>query len=203
PQRRYSPERIGLLTMLAMVVLFGIHSAVDWTWYVPGNAIAALACAGWLAGRGPLRAGMASSAVAASAAGAPQGRTPAARGWLREALGRPSAPRIAIAATILAGGLLIAWTQWQPQRSEEARETALAQLASNPRAATAAAESAVSRDPLSVEALFALADVQAATGHPAQARATLEKAVRLQPSNPRTWLALGRLDLPLDPAAAV
>ncbi len=104
---------------------------------------------------------------------------------------------------MLAGGLLIAWTQWQPQRSEEARETALAQLARNPRAATAAAESAVSHDPLSVEALFALADVQAARRHPLQARATLEKAVRLQPSNPRTWLALGRLDLPTDPAAAV
>jgi len=203
PERRYSPERIGLLTMLAMVVLFGIHSAVDWTWYVPGNAIAALACAGWLAGRGPLRGGAARSAAAAGGAAGAHGRAASGRGRLREAIGEPSATRIAIAAAVLAAGLLIAWTQWQPQRSEEARETALAQLASNPRAATAAAQSAVSRDPLSVEALFALADVQATTGHSAQARATLEKAVRLQPSNPRTWLALGRLDLPLDPAAAV
>ncbi len=204
PERRYSPERIGLLTMLTMVVLFGIHSAVDWTWYVPGNAIAALACAGWLAGRGPLRGASATdaAAVTGTAAGA-NGRAPREQGRLRDAIGQPSRTRIAVAAAVLAGGLLIAWTQWQPQRSEEARETALAQLARNPRAATAAAESAVSRDPLSVEALFALADVQAATGHSAQARATLEKAVRLQPSNPRTWLALGRLDLPLDPAAAV
>jgi hypothetical protein len=202
--RRYSPERIGLLTMLSMVVLFGIHSAVDWTWYVPGNAIAALACAGWLAGRGPLRGGTAGGAVAVTGpAAAANGRTPRQQSRLRGAIGRPSATRIAIAAAVLVGGLLIAWTQWQPQRSEEARETALAQLARNPRAAAAAGKSAVSHDPLSVEALFALADVQAATGHPLQARATLEKAVRLQPSNPRTWLALGRLDLPTDPAAAV
>ena len=48
-------ERIGMLSMLCVVVVFGIHSLVDWTWYVPGNACVALLCAGWLAGRGPLR----------------------------------------------------------------------------------------------------------------------------------------------------
>src|SRR5207245_9144407 len=50
----YTPERIGLLSMLALVVVFGIHSLVDWTWYVPGDACVALLCAGWLAGRGEL-----------------------------------------------------------------------------------------------------------------------------------------------------
>ncbi len=50
----YSPERIGMLSMLCVVVVFGTHSLVDWTWYVPGNACVALLCAGWLAGRGPL-----------------------------------------------------------------------------------------------------------------------------------------------------
>ncbi len=51
---RYTPERIGLLSMLCLVVVFGVHSFVDWTWYVPGDACVALLCAGWLAGRGPL-----------------------------------------------------------------------------------------------------------------------------------------------------
>ena len=46
-------ERAGLLTMLALVVTFGVHSAIDWTWFVPGTALPALLCAGWLAGRGP------------------------------------------------------------------------------------------------------------------------------------------------------
>src|SRR5205807_2670110 len=50
----YTPERIGLLTMLCAVVVFGVHSFVDWTWYVPGNAFVGLLFAGWLAGRGPL-----------------------------------------------------------------------------------------------------------------------------------------------------
>src|SRR3954453_2978305 len=50
----FSPERIGLLTMFTVVIIFGVHSFVDWTWFVPGNALVALLCGGWLAGRGPL-----------------------------------------------------------------------------------------------------------------------------------------------------
>ncbi len=99
--------------------------------------------------------------------------------------------------------LLAMWTQFQPQHSEEARSQALELLAHNPAAALSAANTAVSRDPLSVEALFALASVEQASGHPALARATLQRAVRLQPSNPQTWLTLGRYDLTSDPAAAL
>ncbi len=47
-------ERAGLVALLAVVVTFGLHSLVDWTWFIPGTAVPALACAGWLAGRGPL-----------------------------------------------------------------------------------------------------------------------------------------------------
>ena len=46
-----------MLAMLCIVVVFGVHSFADWTWYVPGDAFVALLCAGWLAGRGPLPAG--------------------------------------------------------------------------------------------------------------------------------------------------
>ncbi|MGA7705827.1 MAG: O-antigen ligase family protein, partial [Solirubrobacteraceae bacterium] len=53
----YTPERIGMLTMLCIVIVFGVHSFADWTWYVPGDAFVALLCAGWLAGRGPLPVG--------------------------------------------------------------------------------------------------------------------------------------------------
>ena len=47
-------ESAGMFTLLAVVVIFGVHSTIDWTWYVPGVALPALLCAGWLAGRGPL-----------------------------------------------------------------------------------------------------------------------------------------------------
>jgi O-antigen ligase len=205
PERRYGPERIGMLSMLCAVVVFGVHSTVDWTWYVPANAIAALLCAGWLAGRGPLVA----AAPAALAERDPASGDGAGERWaprdVRSALAgvRRDPLRIAIAAAAVVAALLMAWVQWQPQRSEEARNSAFAKLASAPSAALADARSAVSRDPLSVEALFALADVQQSEGHDGPARATLQRAVRLQPSNPQTWLALGRFDLSDRPQAAL
>jgi O-antigen ligase len=225
---RYGPERIGLLSMLCVVVAFGVHSLIDWTWYVPATAIAALICAGWLAGRGPLhRIAVTGGVTAASDTGAafaaerPSAR-PASNG-ARTANGaaqgvpapslrelrtrvlerRPGSVRIAVAAAALAAALLTAWVQWQPQRSEEAREATLGQLSGNLAAARADAQSAVSRDPLSVEALFALADVQSVARQPGQERATLRRAVRLQPSNPQTWLVLGRFDLTREPRAAL
>ncbi len=183
----YSAERVGLLSMLCVVATFGAHSLIDWTWYVPGDACAALLCAGWLAGRGPLSG---ASAAGAAAGGAHPVGDSARR--------RRGDVRAAVALAAIVAALLAAWSQWQPQRSEEARTQALALLASHPAAAEAAAKTAVQRNPLSVEALFTLAEVQSSRGQSALARATLQQAVRLQPSNPETWLKLGRYDLAND-----
>ncbi|MDQ3770214.1 MAG: O-antigen ligase family protein, partial [Actinomycetota bacterium] len=49
----FTPERVGLITLLAIVVTFGVQSTIDWTWVFPGVAVIALLAAGWLAGRGP------------------------------------------------------------------------------------------------------------------------------------------------------
>jgi O-antigen ligase len=183
--QRYTPERVGLLTMLALVVVFGVHSFVDWTWYVPGDACVALLCAGWLAGRGELQE-------------EPAPDTPGAGvRFTLPRLGpvRTDARALVIAGAALLAALLVAWAQWQPQRSVDASQRALAQLARDPRAAQASARAAISRDPLSAQALFTLAAVQQGAGDPSAARATLQRAVRLQPSNPQTWLALGEFDL--------
>ncbi len=197
----YSAERIGLLSMLCLVVVFGVHSLVDWTWYVPGDACVALLCAGWLAGRGPLATGPpVTGAIAGTEGGVEQ---PGGARALPRSVREIGYGRIGLAAVAIIAVLLAAWSQWQPQRSEEARERALELVASNPRAAVAEAGLAVSRDPLSAPALFTLADVEQVAGEPALARATLERAVREQPSNPQTWLALGRYDLSTDPSAAV
>ncbi len=219
----YTPERVAMLSMLCLVVVFGIHSLADWTWYVPGNACVALLCAGWLAGRGPLGVGRIAPAGslrtvgvaradgrAAAAAGQPQlashkgeDRLPS-RAELRARLSpRALGPvRITVAVAAIVGALLAAWAQWQPQRSATASQQALTELSSNPRTALDTAQTAVSRDPLSAQALFTLSAVQQATGKPALARATLQRAVRLQPSNPQTWLTLGQYDLASDPVAA-
>jgi O-Antigen ligase len=216
----YTPERIGMLAMLCIVVVFGVHSFADWTWYVPGDAFVALLCAGWLAGRGPLPVGelnapagspdtvptspdatapgassMDSSSPRLPAGGGPRRRVPSAR-----ALGPV---RIGVAIAVVAGALLAAWTEWQPQRSVEASEQAVALIKQNPVEALDAAQAGVERDPLSAVALFRLSAVEHAMGESALARATLQKAVRLQPSNPETWLTLGEYDLQSDPRAAM
>jgi hypothetical protein len=224
----YTPERIGSLSMLCVVVVFGIHSLVDWTWYVPGNACAALLCAGWLAGRGPLRSprGDTPGSTAQAAQGSPTQDTLGAEHLARARpagapdpgvevdgsarVPRPSSLRelgrwrigVAVAAVIAA--LLAAWSQWQPERSVNASQAALALLANNPTGALSAAQTGVARDPLSAQALFTVATIEQSGGQYALARATLQRAVRLQPSNPQTWLALARNDLTIsDPAAAV
>jgi O-antigen ligase len=198
----YTPERIGMLSMLCVVVVFGAHSLIDWTWYVPGDACAALLCAGWLAGRGSLSAP--ALVAAPSAERTDPGVRPAdTRHPLLISLDRLGHVRVALAAAVLVAAVLAAWSQWQPQRSEDARQQGLSLLARNPNAALGAANAAVSRDPLSAEALMTLAHVQQVSGHQALARATLQRAVRLQPSNPQTWLALGRYDVANDPRAAL
>jgi hypothetical protein len=230
----YTPERVGMLTMLCIVVVFGVHSFVDWTWYVPGDAVVALLCTGWLAGRGPLPGGSlaapaGSPAAAVAMSGAPEhadalsqadGETidreaptstaprperlsPAWAGLRLRSASELGPMRIGIVVAVVAGVLLAAWTEWQPQRSVDASERALALLPRDPVAARAAAQAGVDRDPLSAQALFTLSAVEHATGESALARATLQKAVRLQPSNPQTWLTLGQYDMTSNPREAV
>jgi O-antigen ligase len=209
----YTPERIAMLSMLCLVVVFGVHSLIDWTWYVPGDACVALLCAGWLAGRNG-DAGRFGDASEGSVSRIGQRRVFPGFGGGPLALAhrdlvRPRSLRQvgyvrgAVAAAALVAALLAAWAQWQPQRSTDASQQALAQLAGDPKGALASAQAGASRDPLSAQALFTLSTVEQASGQPSLARATLQRAVHLQPSNPQTWLALARYDLASDPAAAL
>src|SRR4051794_39367237 len=52
----FSAERVGLIALTLCALVFGMHSLVDWVWYVPGPAAMALVAAGFVAGRGPLGA---------------------------------------------------------------------------------------------------------------------------------------------------
>src|SRR4051794_9277414 len=54
--RSFSAERVGLIALALCALVFGMHSLVDWVWYVPGPAAMALVAAGFVAGRGPLGA---------------------------------------------------------------------------------------------------------------------------------------------------
>jgi O-antigen ligase len=185
----YSPERIGLLTLLTVVVIFGVHSFVDWTWFVPGNAVPALLCAGWLAGRGPLTPEPVSGG--------------ALRDRLRSGLRRPTRAVMAAAALLVA--LLAAWATWQPLRSQQAQDDALAALEHKDiTAARADAQAGQDRNPLAVEPLFVRSVVEQQGGDRAAARRALEDAVKLQPSNSEPWLRLANfaLNVEHDPAQA-
>ena len=92
-------ERIGLVTMFAVVVVFVIHSAVDWTWFVPTDAVLALLLAGWLAGRGP-------HACARAAPARPRWPHPSR-------LHRAPPLAAAAAAAAIAIAAVAAWAQWQ------------------------------------------------------------------------------------------
>lgn len=203
----YSPERIALLSMLCIVIAFGFHSLEDWTWYVPGTACTALLCAGWLAGRGRIEQ------AAQTTQHAEQQTQPAEGRWRHLAQGRISRARLAAAAigrtrviaasAVIVAALLTAWMQWQPQRSTEASQQALLLAESSPKRALLAAHSAVSHDPLSMQAMFTLAEVQQRLGDERAAQETLRRAAKLQPSNPETWMTLGVYELSHDPNAAL
>ena len=214
----WTTERTALLALTLCAVGFGVQSAADWTWFVPGPTVAALVAAGYVAGRGPLAVSAELPAPASEAtvrAETPPADAPAPP--LRDAPGAPAGVRLlrgllgagpaqparhlaAVALLVTAG--LCAWAVWQPERAARATDGSVALLA---RGDIAAAERQADRaraiDPYSPDPLYARASVLAARGRIAPAYRTLEQAVVEHPRDPDTWLRLAafeldRLDLP-------
>jgi tetratricopeptide (TPR) repeat protein len=172
--------RIELLTLVAVVLTFGLHAAIDWTWAFPGVALIAVVAAGYVAGHGPL------GALGAPGSASVQGRAAAA------------------AATAVIA-LVCAWAIWQPQRSAAAVDSSSALLTENRIPdALLLAKQAVNRDPVSPQPLYQWAQVESRAGHRAFAVRILQQAVRLQPRNPDTWqqLASFQLNTMNNPSAA-
>lgn len=180
--RPWDAERVGLTTMAAVAVVFTVHSLVDWTWFIPGNAVVALLCVGWVVGRGPR--------TPAGAEGAADAR-PRLLPALRER------PRVLAAGAVMVLALASAWATLQPLRSQQASEDALGALdRGRVDGARQHARRAAEINPLSVEPLFDLAAIEGRARRNIAAREALEQAVKLQPANARTWrrLAAFRLD---------
>ncbi|CAA9474237.1 MAG: hypothetical protein AVDCRST_MAG13-699, partial [uncultured Solirubrobacteraceae bacterium] len=196
-RRHWDAERVGLAALATVVVVFGVHSFVDWTWFVPGTAAVAMLCAGWVAGRGDPRADRTDPAARALA------RVPAGTRIAR-GLRRPGRALPALGVLVLTG--VLAWTVFQPLRGLNAGEDALALLeAGRTEQARAAAVRAHDIDPLSAEPLYDLAVIESAAGRTDAAGAALERAVALQPQNPTPWLRLAdfQLSAQRDPQAAL
>ncbi len=169
----FTPERIAVLTLIAGVLVFGVHSLVDWTWFVPGTAVVALVAAGYVAGRGPFTE--------------PRGGRVRGMRW---------GVRLAVAGALVAGALVAAWTIWQPLRSDQADDAALRALSrNNIAAAYVSVTKARHRNPLSVDPLFDQATIENSVGRRRAAERLLQQAVRLQPANALTWQRLGEYEL--------
>jgi hypothetical protein len=212
---RFDAERAALWTMATVVVIFGLHSAIDWTWFVPGNVVPALLCAGWVAGRGPLRERLLeqttpahtpwpestiTGAHTAALEGAPPTYPEPAGPFasLRSRLPRWAPPPGRAAGALLAVVLALAaaWAAYQPVRSVHAGDQALERLEQGAfEPAASIAQIAVDRNPLAVDPLFELAAIQQARGQTPEALRALEKAVDVQPANAETWRRLGRFRL--------
>jgi hypothetical protein len=185
----YDGERIALLTLAAVVLAFGFHSLVDWTWFVPATAGAAMLCAGWVVGVGPLRRRL-------------EAQAPAPVHWAPYA-GRLARLRQRVPLANALGGALVlivavaaAWTTFQPVRALNAGDAAFDRLdRGQPEAAADIAGIATRRNPLSVEPLFELAAIEQARGRTDEAARALERAVELQPASAEAWRRLGRLRL--------
>ena len=157
-------------------MIFGVSSLIDWTWFVPGVAVPALVCAGWLAGRGPLDATVGRARD--------RRRVSTSHGAAAAGLG-------VVAATIVA-----AWFVWQPLHSTDAFNAAIGAMSQgNSAAALADAQSAAASDPVSAEPLWELSEIYSARRDPTAAREELVKAANVQPANPETWEQLGEFDL--------
>ena len=179
PRVTFAPEHVAMATLATVVLVFGVHSFVDWTWFVPGTAVLALAAAGWVAGRGPLDEPPADPRMLGA----------------RLAQGVRSPVRVAVACGLLALGLLAAWTAWLPLRAVHADNEALTIADKNYNKALALTHTAEDRNPLSIDPLLTRAVVENTAHHTDRARAALVDAVRLQPNNPQTWEYLARFTI--------
>jgi tetratricopeptide (TPR) repeat protein len=176
----WTPERTGLFALALVAVLFGVHSAIDWTWFVPAVAVTGLFCAGWVAGRGP---------IAPTAAATEDEAAPAR---LELPRGRALRARGALAIGVIALAALTAIAVMQPWRADRKGDDALALLSDGKfDAARAAADRAQDINPLSVEPYFERAEIENTDDHPRAATRALEGAVRLEPASPEAWRRLG------------
>jgi hypothetical protein len=172
----WTEERGALVALALGAVAYGIQSAADWTWFVPGVTAMGLVGAGFVAGRRPLSP---PDPVLAPSPNA-----------------RPSAVRLipAVAAVLVA--LVCAWTIWQPLAADRAVARSYELLdAGHPRAALAQAEHARDRNSYAKDPLYAKADALAELGRDADALRTFGQVAREHPRDPDPWVRIAVFQL--------
>jgi O-antigen ligase/polysaccharide polymerase Wzy-like membrane protein len=184
-RRDWDAQRIALVTVLLVPVVYGAQSVLDWTWFIPAPTVMALIAAGYLAGRGPLGS---------------EGTEDAGGGAVFTR--RPSFGRIAAGVAAVATAALIAWAVWQPEASDRATNDALA-LADEKKfdAAIERTKDAEDINPLTPDPLLVRASIDTQANRVRPAEHSLQQAVISFPGDPQTWyrlaaFQLGTLDAP-------
>ena len=197
----WDAERVGMATLATVGIVYAVHSALDFTWVIPGLTNTALLSLGWLAGASPLAARL----TARLPASAPTRATAPAHVLAAESLlathrrrWRPTwRPVGALGALVITGA--VAWSSVQPLRAANTSDAAIARAdAGDLDDAAVIATEATRRNPLSVDALWDLAAIEMERDRTPAARAAFERAVQLEPANAETWRRLGRLRLAID-----
>lgn len=174
----------ALASLAVLAVVFGVHSAVDWTWYVPGAALFGIVAAGWVAG---------------SARNADSSRS-------YDDSGQPVWIRAVLAAGILAIGISTMLSVYRPAAAANEIDDGYRLLAKgHPIKALNAGRDANELDHLADEPFYLIADAQTKLGDKKDAEKTLETIAARQPANPDTWLHLAgfRLNNLDDPEGAL
>jgi hypothetical protein len=184
----WSADRVGVVALALCALVYGLHSAVDWVWFVPGPTAMGLLAAGFVAGRRPLSRREA-PVVAGTPIPPPAPPPPPRSPWRRSA--RP----LLAALTLVVAGLCV-WATWQPLRSDHLSDQAL-DLAANGHLGAARSTAARARDidPLAARPYVVLSAVDDAAGNQPGAVKALEDAVRAFPGDPQTWLQLAQYQL--------
>jgi hypothetical protein len=195
---RHDPHRALVAAVQAACVAFVVHLTWDWSWDMPAVVVAflllATAVSGYLAGRDREatadRDALERSAIDETAAAA---AAPSRSGALSASAGAwPLTARVL--ATCVVAFMAVTWLL--PYLADRAESRAVVALASDQfGAAAAASRSAFRFDPLAVDPLITLAQVQTLQGQASAALVTLEKARRLQPQNYRVYYQLGVVQL--------
>jgi hypothetical protein len=186
-RRDWDADRLALVAATLMAIVFGLQSAIDWTWFVPGPTAMALVAGGFVAGRAPL--GQPDPAIALPAV--------------------PSPPRLLAAAGVLVAAIVTAWAIWQPEASDrQIRDALRLSDAGQLDQAIAKTDDAADSNPLSSDPLLTRAAIETQAGREGDARRTLEAAVLKFPGEPESWyrlaaFQLGTLDQPSKAGATV
>ena len=187
PRPEWTAERAALLALALCAVAFGAAVVVDWTWFVPGPAIAALVAAGFVAGRGPARAVRRPSRLPSR----PRPARPGAGG------SRPAR------ASCVAVGAVRAGRCGSPsgRRARTTRCSELLEAGDLAEAARAGASARARSTPTPPSRCSAPPACSTSRPGPTAAYRVLEQAVLEHPRDPETWLRLAafeldRLDLP-------